>query len=471
MFFKGLTIRIFAMVAVAMVMAVLPSGCIEDDVTTSPADQPEFSTDTLDFGYRFTEEVTSTMRLMVYNRHDKVISISDISLEDSDSPFMLNVDGQSGRRFSGIEIRPNDSIYVLVSANIPAGGSYAPVERESELRFTTNGVTKAVVLKATTVDADRIEDYEVTGDETWGADRARIIYGRLHVAEGATLTLTAGTTLFFHDKAMMEVDGRLISRGRAGEPVNMRGSRIDNVLGDISFDLMSGQWDGVWFTSKSSGNELEYTVVANTVSGVRADSTDIRLTNCRLRNSTMHVLETKDCDVRATGCEFAEAAGSLVKTNGGNLRLANCTLSNYYLFAAIRGAALEFVHTDAYNLDEDDPDAGSRPYVEALIDNSIVYGSMSECNMKDLAGTQIYFKNCLMRSNGTDDENFIDTMWGVDPLFYTDRSAYIFDYRLQPESPALGMSVASDVQLPETDFYGGVHTYPAAIGAYEGRED
>ena len=106
-----------------MLFALLPVACIEDGISTSPSNQPIFSVDTLDFGERFSEEMSSTMRLMVYNRYDKVMSISDIGLEDEDGPFYLNVDGQTGERFSNIEIRPNDSIFVLVSAKLPAAGS------------------------------------------------------------------------------------------------------------------------------------------------------------------------------------------------------------------------------------------------------------------------------------------------------------------------------------------------------------
>ena len=452
---------------ILIVLALLPIACIEDGITTSPSDQPEFSVDTLDFGERFSEEMSSTMRFMVYNRHDKVLSISDISILDEDSPFYLNVDGQTGSRFSNVEIRPNDSIYVLVSANLPTAGSNTPLVVESKLQFLTNGVKQTVLLKATSLDAVRLTDYEVSADETWEADCRRIIYGKLKVAEGATLTLNPGVTLYFHDKALMEVDGRLLSAGTVSSPVELRGSRIDNVLGDISFNLMSSQWDGMRFTSKSSGNKMEYTSVCNTTRGIKADSTDLVFTNCRLRNSGTNIINAKDASITAVGCEFAEASSSLLVINGGNLRLTNCTASNYYLFSAITGPAFYFIHTDVNHSNQEDMLESSRPFVDAQIVNSIVYGSMMECNMADLTGTNIYFNRCLMKSVGTDDEHFIDMIWGEDPLFYTVREEYIFDYRVHPESPAVGMSAALGDALPMTDFYGAPRMSPATLGAYE----
>lgn len=450
-----------------LMASLLPAACIEDGISTSPSDQPEFSVDTLDFGERFSEEMSSTMRLMVYNRYDKVMSISEIGLLEEDAPFYLNVDGQTGDRFSNIEIRPNDSIYVLVSANLPAGGSNAPVEVESKLQFLTNGVAQNVVLKATALDAVRLKDYEVSTDETWGTDCRRIIYGNLHVSEGATLTLSPGVTLYFYDNASIEIDGRLICGGTVEAPIELRGSRIDNVLGDISFNLMSNQWDGMRFSSKSSGNMMEFTAVCNTTHGIKADSTDLTITNCRLRNSGTNIIRAKDSEIKAVGCEFAEAASSLLVINGGKLRATNCTASNYYLFSAITGPAFEFVHTDVNHRDPEETLETARPYVDAQIVNSIVYGSMAECNMPDLTGTNIVFNRCLMRSNGTDDNNFIDIIWGEDPLFYTVRNEYIFDYRLKPESPAVDQSTAIGDELPATDYYGTPRYYPAALGAYE----
>ena len=464
---KMQNIRSLILPMILSIAALLPNACIEDGISSSPSDQPEFSVDTLDFGDRFSEEMTSTMHLMVYNRYDKVMSISDISLSEDDAPFYLNVDGQTGERFSNIEIRPNDSIYVLVSAHLPAGGTNDPVELESKLQFLTNGVTRSVVLKATALDAVRMKDYEVSADETWSDDCRRIIHGTLHISEGATLTLEPGVVLYFYDKAQMVVDGCLVSEGTVSAPVEFRGSRIDNVLTDISFNLMSNQWDGMRFSSKSNGNRMEFTVVSNTTRGIKADTTDLTLTNCRLRNSGTNIVKSKDSRITAVGCEFAEASSSLLVVNGGSLRMTNCTMSNYYLFSAITGPAFEFIHTDSNHRDPEETLETTRPYVDALIVNSIIYGSMSECNMSDLTGTNIEFNTCLMRSNGEDDDNFINIIWGEDPLFYTVRSEYIFDYRLKPESPAVGMSTAIGDPLPATDFYGAPRMYPAALGAYE----
>ncbi|MDE6764735.1 MAG: hypothetical protein K2J52_00325, partial [Duncaniella sp.] len=101
--------------------ALFLASCIEDGFDTSPSSQPIFSVDTLDMGVHFTSQPTPTRRFTVHNRHDKLLSISDISLRDNGSDiFRINVDGFAGTEFHNVEIRPNDSIFVFVEAPLPA---------------------------------------------------------------------------------------------------------------------------------------------------------------------------------------------------------------------------------------------------------------------------------------------------------------------------------------------------------------
>lgn len=446
-------------------MATILPACIEDGISTSPAEQPEFSTDTLSFGDQFTGEVTVTHRLMVYNRFDKIMSISDISLSEGDrSVFRLNVDGQSGSRFSGIEIRPNDSIYVLVSARLNLNDSYLPEIVNEDLNFVTNGVKRTVVLSANGMNIESLTDPVIDSDTRWDADRPRRISGTLLIAPGATLTLGPGTTLYFHDKASMQVEGTLISEGTAEAPVIMRGDRLGSVVGNISFDLMASQWGGVSFTPTSIGNRLQFTEIRNTSSGVTADSTQLYLVNCRLRNSASNALRSTHSVLTAIGCEFAEAARSPLFIHGGKALIAHSTLSNYYLFSAISGPLLGLDHYDA-----DHDDETGAPYLSVRVENSILYGSSSELSVKDLSAADVILSNCMLRSKGTDDDNFINCLWDTDPLFYTVRADYIFDYRLHPDSPAIGAAATSSVVLPATDFYGTPRPTTPALGAYEPR--
>lgn len=466
-------LRYFLLLMAAVTMTAGFTACINDDISTSPSDQPTFSVDTLKMGTVFTEDVTVTHKFTVRNRNDKGINISDIRLSGPNADlFRLNVDGLAGKTFQNVEIRANDSIYVFVEATLPANGGTTPQTVNATVDFLTNGVTSHVVLRADGQDVTRLRALTITEDTHLTKGRPYQIFDSLVVAEGRTLTLDPGADLRFHDGATFIVRGTLICNGTLRDPVSIAGDRTGNVITDITFDLMSRQWNGLQFTVSSHGNRMVHTHLRNTwygviVSGDGKPSADgapkLWLQNTRLRNSGDLVLEVYDADVQAYGCEFAEAANGVVRLQGGSHIFNHCTFANYYLFSAIGGAALTLEHLSP----ENDAETGT-PYTKALISNSIIYGLGPDISPGDLLGTEVTLNHCLLRSNGTDDDNFIACLWDKDPLYYTVREDYIFDYRVKPESPAIGAGDPA-LTLPDAavDAYGLTRSTTApTLGAY-----
>lgn len=454
---------------VGAVVAVMLSGCIEDGFTSSPADQPTFSTDTLDMGMVFTEAGTPTHSFTVYNRASKNLLISSIGLRDGSQVFRLNVDGISGRTFQNVEIRPNDSIFVLVEATLPPNGQNTPIEISDWLDFVTNGVRQTVVLRADGQDILRRRGLVIDSDTRLSAEKPYQIFDSLVVEEGARLTLDPGVILYFHDKASLRVRGTLVSEGTVEHPVEMRGDRTDNVVGKINYEVMSGQWDGVKFYPTSRDNRLENTSIRNSCYGVEVDSLGgsgnapaLTMVNCRLRNSSGRVLTVSHSAVRAVGCEFAEAADGVVWLRGGEHVFNHCTFSNYYLFSAISNPIINLLHVNGKT-----DDHSGQPFTKADISNSIVYGLGSDMSIGDLKETDVYVRSTLFKSEGSNDEHFIDCLWDKDPLFYTVREEYVFDYRLREGSPAIGAAnPALTLPAADTDGYGNPRGTSPDMGAY-----
>lgn len=462
--------RIKHIVILAMtIITTALTACIEDGVTTNPSHQPTFSTDTLHMGLVFTETGTPTHSFTVYNRHDKVLNISDISLRNGGTGiFRLNVDGFMGKRFSNVEIRPNDSIFVFVEATLPPNGQNLPVTIEELLDFTTNGKTSTIVLSADGQDVDRRRGEIITTSAKWSANKPYQIFDSLVVAQGATLTIEPGATLYFHDNATLKVRGTLVCNGQPDAFINLTGDRTDNVVSDIPFDLMSGQWNGVIFESTSRNNYLSHTSIRNTVTGIVVDSITetsspaVTFVNCILRNSMDAALTAIHSNVLAIGCEIADAANGIVRLRGGNSTFNHCTFANYYLFAAPGDAIISLSH-----LNSESDDNSGLPYTAANFTNSIIYGNGSDISHGDLTGTEVYLKSCLLKSAGSDDDNFISCLWDSDPLYYTVRNEYIFDYRLKNESPAIAAANPA-LTLPEAayDAYGLARGASPDLGAY-----
>lgn len=128
------------------------------------------------------------------------------------------------------------------------------------------------------------------------------------------------------------------------------------------------------------------------------------------------------------------------------------------------GPAIQFAHINADDADDANP---SLPYLSAEFTNSIIYGNGTEFSHGDLTGTSVSVRRCILKSDGSDDDNFIDCLWNSDPMYYTVRNEYLFDYRIKPESPAIGAAdPACDIYGFTADRYGVTVHSPADLGAY-----
>lgn len=453
------------LIFIALVLAA--AGCIEDGFTAAPAEAPVPAVDSVRLGTVFTDEPTPTRRFTLRNHASKSVSVTSITLGgDHPEYFRLNVDGFSGREFHDVEIRGKDSIYIFVEATLPPNGRDVPVDISATIDILACGVSRSVVVDAQGRDAERLRAARITADTRFTPGKPYIVYDSLVVAPGATLILDAGTELYFHDGSHLAVRGTLKTYGTPEQPVHMTGDRTGNVVADISFDIMSRQWTGVFFTSTSRDNVLTGLDMRNTWQGlyVEGPETSLTLVNCRLHNSAGLVLESVHARTEAVGCEFAEGGEGLVRLQGGMATLNHCTLANYYLFSAISGPALQLAHLSA---DMDD-DTSGLPYLQATVANSIIYGLGSDLSHGDLKDTAVTLDHCLLKSPGKDDDNFLSCLWDTDPLFRNNREKYVFDYRLAAESPAIGAGApALTDPRTSTDAHGTPRAIPPSLGAYE----
>ena len=427
-------------------VGLIVTSCIEDDFTTSSSDILSFSTDTLSFDTVFTDLGTPTARLKVYNRAKKSVNISSVTLREPSSRFAINVDGQSGTSFHDVEIRGEDSIFVFVECLLPPSPDNAPLLTSDAIVFMTNGVRQEVELEAWGRNVTRLRDARITSDTRFTAERPIVVFDSLIVEKGARLTIDPGVQLLFHDKASLTVRGTLEAVGAPGRMIDMRGDRLDNVLPDVGYDILAGQWEGIDIAPGSFGNRMEYVDMRSMVHGLRVDSCadlsreKLVLVNSWLHNSQQSALSVRYARVSAYGCCFSEAAGHVVELYGGSHDFIQCTFSNYYLFAAPWQSIVGLYHLLPGS------DMSDQPLMSAGFDNCIIYGMSTDINEPDLSGSQVFMRNVLLRSEGKDDDNFINCLWNADPLFYTVREDYLFNYRVRPDSPAIGAGNPTWVQ-------------------------
>lgn len=397
------------------------TGCMADDeYSTSATDLLTFSADTVNLDTIISGVATNTYTFEVYNKNDKAIRLSSVYLEDgADSDFYVNVDGVylEGGTASDIEIGANDSIRVFLMANTETYDSDDPVETVDRLVFVTEGgAVQGVTLIAYGQDVIPLDAVTLTADTTLSAQRPYLVTDSLVVAEGVTLTVSAGVRFYFHPDADLIVRGTLIANGEQGNTVMMRGDRLGYMFSNQPYDRIPGQWGGVVFTSSSYGNQLIYCDIHSGDFGIRCDSSDISIDKLTLENSIVHntsgdVLSLRASKVFVGNSQLTNAGGNCVTLMGGDATFVHCTIGQFYAFSSDRGVALYYTNADG----------NSRlPLEQAQFLNCVITGysddeimaAQSSTNTED--AFNYYFQNCLLDTPEVESEQIVNCLWDSD---------------------------------------------------------
>ena len=132
--------RLTSFIAFALVffVALTQLTSCKDDYTSDPSYQLQFSTDTIAFDTIFSEVLTPTQIVIVYNRTEKDILIESISVISESTCFQVNVNGMNGKLFSNQEIRKGDSLYIFAQAFPPKTGENTPLHIDGKIEFRYN---------------------------------------------------------------------------------------------------------------------------------------------------------------------------------------------------------------------------------------------------------------------------------------------------------------------------------------------
>ena len=436
----------------ALLLCVM-TGCQDDDsFSTNVSNILSFSADTVKLDTVFSAVPTTTRTFWVHNESGDGIRCTNIRLErGNQSGFRVNVDGvylgsESGYQASEVEIRKGDSIRVFVELTSPVNGRNKPWLVEDNLLFLLeSGVTQKVNLNAYSWDAIKYRNLHITNDTTLTGDRPIIVYGKLTVEEHATLTLAAGTTLYFHDGGGIDVYGRLCSQGEAGKEVILRGDRLDWMFDYLPYNLMSGLWDGIHFYETSYDNVMEFTDLHSSFNGIVCDSADVEKQKLTLKNMTVHNcqgkgLSTVNCKVTAENCQFTNTLYECVDILGGDVTMNHCTLAQFYPFDSNRRPALNYYSTT------------TMPLLRMDCINSIVTGYPEDVVMGATENENIPFNyrfiSSILRTPAVEDaEHIIDVIFenvedtasvqGDKHFKLVDINTQHYDFHLDSLSPAI----------------------------------
>ncbi|GHT61011.1 hypothetical protein AGMMS50239_11040 [Bacteroidia bacterium] len=463
-----------------------------EDYSRDPQDCLAFSTDTLSFDTVLTTVNSPVKAFMVYNPNKKPLLISSIDLAEGESSnFKINVDGFAGSTFKDIEIRANDSIYILVSTKPVETGQAIPTLFKDYVVFVTNSVQQKVVLQASGQDVYKYQSLVLDTDTTLSNFKPFLIYDSLVINEGVTAEILEGTTFYMGTNAQVIVHGTLKIKGTIEKPVTFRGSRTDYML-IYPYDLIPGQWGGIRFDSLSYDNEFENMHIRNGKFGMEFKASDpskekIKMKNVVLTNVSGTLIRSINCNIVAENCEFSNAKDRLLALAGGKHKFIHCTIANYYPRLSSEAGWGIGNNETIYLTDEILYDWESSEHYPVLgfeVSNSIIAGNMPaseiSIDLKESPSEPLNFLNCIFTNKQSDNSyiHFADCVFDVkaDSLFNkvdcrNEKREFwpVFDFGLLEKSPARNVANLEISKLIPLDIKGinRLEDGLPDIGAYE----
>jgi len=447
-----------------VLLAVLASGIScslnSDEISTDPSHKLRFSADTIFFDTIFTEIPSVTKRLRVYNDQSTAVSVASIALADPNTPYIITINGIRGTAFEAIRILANDSILVLLEADISDRDSLSPYVVEDQLKFSTNGNQQEVSVLSWGQDANYLKDAILPCNTIWTAGKPYVIYDHVLVDSLCTLIIEPGTRIFSHLGSNIYVKGSIKVNGEADNRVLFMNDRFD---GD--FALFPGQWGGITFLEGSQGNEIRYTDIRNAEVGIWLgtpdddDFPDLTIENSIIENTTGPCIIAFTSDLEMTNCLLNNSGQfAFAGLAGGNYVITHSTIANY---------AFGFFKTEPTFIVSDQIELSDGSLLQAPItlqlNNNIIWGpSSDEIELLNDGGMvfTLDMTNNLLKTTNSAYSGF-NNILNEDPLFINPE---LFDYQLDSLSPAINTGADLGIAL---DLLGVGRSMPPDIGAYE----
>lgn len=452
---KNSFIIIFALIIFVLIIF---SSCEKPIITKNPSDKLIFSTDTIQFDTIFTTIGSATKYFTVKNSNTKKTIIVDriFVAKGSQSKYKLNINGVPTNNVSNIELAPGDSIFIFVMVNINPGRDEM-VEQDSVV-FMSNGNTQDVKLVAFGQDVHLIDGQVLNNDTTWTATKPFLIYNSALVSNNTTLTIQAGTKIYFHKNSGLLVNGTIKVNGEVNNRVLFTGDRLEQYYAEIP-----GQWGttiisnpqgqtmkilgGIYLLSGSKYNEIFNADIKNSMIGLRADSCvtvdapTVYLKNVNIENSQIAGLYAMGAYIIAENCVFANSGsynvGCII---GGKYYFIHCTLANFWKGMRETPQLLfnnYYKYTDINGLEH----VSNRPLELAYFGNCIIDGSKDNeigIDYHQTAEMNLVFENSLIKYKDTaalkQTGVYLNNIYNKSAEFQNIMSPY--DYQLEATSPA-----------------------------------
>ena len=495
------------------ILSLTMPGCKPREEQLQTSGGLAFSADTVKFDTVFTTIRTVTKRLWVYNRNPKAVNVDLVSLDNpATSPYTLIINGDLKQTASDLYIRGNDSLLILIRAQLPDNGQNSVAKDfvvQQNLNFSTNGQSQHVLLRSFGQNIYLHDNVQLPCNAVWTNDRPHVLYNSVVVPANCTLTMKPGTRIYAHAGAALIVEGTLLINSDFDpgtgltDTVKSGNANIVRFSGDRSgepqYATAPGQWTGIVLDASSHGNVIRYAQIQNSTFGIllynpknSSPQPDALIQNSVIRyisgNGVGFAAGASNTGLPGAGVLSLSGRVSLENTlfsdcyeyavlgyGGGTYSLNYCTIANYPATSAVRStASLTFTDVSAGDSTQHYP-------LSVSLTNSIVWGNATDelaFGSFDRYAATVSVRNNLLKSQlyqaATDAPGQpglakpgLDNILNQDPKFLRVNTITSNDYRLAPSSPALASKTALPPFLPRDLL--NLPRNPAApdLGAYQ----
>jgi len=401
-------------------------GCQKEKINSSSGALLHFSSDTITFDTLFTSIGSPTKNLRVINKTNENIIISSVRLAGGkQSGFRLNVNGDATNETYNVPIPAQDSIFIFIDAVLQKTGNNGPLITEDSIMFRVNNIEQKVRLMAWGQDFIMIKSDPIK-TSVWHKDRPYLIYSEALVDSNQTLTIEAGTTIYFHKNAGLKVKGTLKVLGTNEEPVEFKGDRLEPSFTDIP-----DQWNGIILYSGSHNNKINYAKIKNANIGLQVGTIEhsgfasLELSNTRIENMSWAGIWAMKSKILAYNCIISNVRYyNTALLLGGDYQFYHTTFANFYNDFSSGLRTTETLVISNYLVDNKSGVRYVGDIKEAIFGNCIITGNrVNELLVSmDKQGLSNYvFDRCLIQIADTfkltESDRFIDVLRNVNPRF------------------------------------------------------
>jgi len=414
-----------------------------------------FSNDSITFDTIFSGLPSTTKQLKIYNPSSKAIYLDKIALENNTEGYTLNINGAEGNTARQVYIPAKDSLYIFIELNVQDDNQDAPRLIEDYILLTYNSKVQKFLLKSWVQDVIRFKNNELQTQE-WTQKRPYFIDNDLYLKQDQTLTIQAGTKVYFQKGAGIHIHGTLNIDGSFETPVFFGSHRREELYKNVP-----GQWKGLFFYTESKNNVISHLQLENAINGISAQSetnnNNLEIEYSQFLNFSTTGIETNNFNLKMHDVIVSNCGEQAVLLEGdGNFEFIHCNLINNWFISQRTTPCLSFFANEESN--------------KALkIYNSIIWGSKT--NEFEIGQTNTFqIENSLVKLSSemqnTYSNQFENCIFNTDPQF-VDKNNH--NYNLNAESVLIDKAKLDIANIYPLDFNGNSRTSDTDpdIGTFE----